>query len=104
MATTTNNTGLGPNATAHAQWQSFFLPEGRACVARRQELGDYIPDPDRAARTYASFAAFDALMKGPAHQQLDLERGRRIGEIMAAQPSGIETRHQVTEEVTTLAA
>lgn len=90
MATSTNNTGLGPNATAHAQWQTFFLPEGRVMVARRQELGDYIDDAEKAARIYASFAAFDALMKGPAYQQLDLERGRRIGEIMAGLPSGIE--------------
>jgi hypothetical protein len=88
----------------HGEWQDFFMPEARAHVAHRQELGDYVANPDRAARIYASFAAFDALMKGGAHRVLDFERARSIAEIMAKLPTGIPERFQVTTEAETLEA
>ncbi|MDP9412804.1 MAG: hypothetical protein M3Q08_01660 [Pseudomonadota bacterium] len=99
MATTVIST-----TETHRQWTDFFLPEGRAHVARRQELGDYVSDPSRCARIYASFAAFDAMQKAdPKYRELDFDRAREIAEIMAKLPNGIDKRHQVTT-VQTLAA
>jgi hypothetical protein len=79
-------------------WLKFFLPEGRAHVERRIELGDYVACPDRAARTYANFAALDATLKGPAYQTLDFDRARLTAEHIAGLPTGIPERFQVTAE------
>ena len=86
----------------HAEWLDFFLPEGRAHVARRLEIGDYVANPDRCARIYASFAAFDAMKKGEAFRVLDFERARNIADIMAKLPTGVPERFQVYAEVETL--
>ena len=76
----------------YSEWQSFFLPEGEAHVERRQKLGDYISDPYQAVLTYASFAAFDALHKGPEFQKLDLERAYDMAARITGQPVAEQQR------------
>jgi hypothetical protein len=92
MADTADNTATAAISTAertHAEWLTYFVPEGEEHVRRRQELGDWVANPERCARIYASFAAFDAIKKGGAFRQIDLQRARNIAEIMVTLPTGL---------------
>ena len=84
----------------HIEWIEFFAPEAKVYLERRQELGDYIANPDRAAYAYANFAATDAVLKGEKYQTLDFDRARNIAELEAGLPQIIEPRHQVHTEQT----
>lgn len=65
---------------SHAAWIAHFLPEGRANVARRIELGEHVSDPESAARIYANFAAFDAIHRGKT--EVDFARARDAADIL----------------------
>ncbi len=74
---------------------TFFLPEARAYVARRLELGDYIPDQGEAALRYARRALCDAKLGVPGFDRVDLQRGRRTAELEAG--AGRDSRQGFAE-------